>query len=379
MGVLLWLLALCALACLWVAVATRTLRVHLRADQIHFAKTTDGWTVALHRYLPVTARYAEPVVLCHGLGANRFNFDLAEDRSLARALTAVGFEVWSLELRGHGCSDKPGWFKPHGWGVTFDDHLERDLPAALDLIHQVTGQPKVFWLGHSMGGMLGYALAGDTERSDLAGLVAVAAPVWLDRSFGVSRLRLLTRLTSPFQVVWLRPLARFFAPLLGRAPGSLVRPFMHPDSMEPRLIRRAMANLVENESSSLVRQLMSWAGDRAFCSQDRDQDYLERLSNATVPVLLMAAEQDGLASPESVAPAYERIRSRDKQLRIFGHDAGDDFDFGHGDLLLGRLAPMAVHVEILDWLEQRASLLSGIKEVTDEPPPAKAAGQEPEA
>ncbi len=367
MGVLLWLVALIAAACLWVAVSTRVLRVRRRADQIHFATTTDGWSIALHRYLAEKPAYAEPVVLCHGLGANRFNFDLAEDRSLVRALTAVGFEVWSLELRGHGCSDKPGWFSPHGWGFTFDDHLDRDLPAALEVIRLVTAQPRVFWIGHSMGGMLGYALAGDPDRDDLAGLVAVAAPVWLDRSFGVGRLRLLARLASPFQAVWFRPLARFFAPLLGRAPGALSQPFLLPGSMEPRLVRRAMANLVENDSSALVRQLMSWVGDRAFCSVDRERNFLQRLGDASAPVLLIAAEQDGLASPDSVAPAYERIRSKDKQLRIFGTDAGDDFDFGHGDLLLGRLAPMAIYVEILDWLEQRATALSGITEVTDAP------------
>ena len=193
MGVLVWLLALIALGCLWVALATRALKVHLRADQVRFARTSDGWSIALHRYLAETPRYAEPVVLCHGLGANRFNFDLTEERSLARALTAVGFDVWSLELRGHGCSDKPGWLRPHGWGFNFDDHLDRDLPAALELIRRVTHQPRVFWVGHSMGGMLGYALAGDPERDDLAGLVTVAAPVWLDRSFGVGRLRLLCK------------------------------------------------------------------------------------------------------------------------------------------------------------------------------------------
>lgn len=368
MGVFLWLVALIAAACLWVAVSTRVLRVHRRADQIHFATTSDGWSIALHRYLTERPAYAEPIVLCHGLGSNRFNFDLAEDRSLVKALTAVGFEVWCLELRGHGCSDKPGWFGPHAWGFTFDDHLDRDLPAALEVIKRVTGQPRVFWIGHSLGGMLGYALAGDPDRDDLAGLVALAAPVWLDRSFGVGRLRLLARLAGPFQAVRFRPLARFFAPLLGRAPGPLCQPFMLADSMEPRLVRRAMANLVENDSAALVRQVMSWVGDRAFCSGDRERNFLERLGNASTPVLLIAAEKDGLASPESVAPAYERIRSKDKLLRIFGTDAGDDFDFGHGDLLLGRLSPMAIHVEILDWLEQRASALSGITEVTDEPP-----------
>ena len=42
----------------------------------HFGRTADGWTIALHRRraaVHVPGRL--PVLLCHGLGANRFNLD----------------------------------------------------------------------------------------------------------------------------------------------------------------------------------------------------------------------------------------------------------------------------------------------------------------
>ncbi len=354
-----WILAVGGLIRLCVAVTTRVLKVHRRADQVHFATTGDGWSLALHRYLPAEPRFSEPVVLCHGLGANRFNFDLVEERSLARSLAGRGFDVWSLELRGTGMSSRPGLFSPFSWAFDFDDHLDLDIPAALELVLRVSGSQKIFWVGHSMGGMLGYAHAGCPEREDLAGLVAVSSPVWLDQSVGLRRLSPIVRLATLFGAVLFRPLARFFAPVLGWAPAFLIRPFIFPGGMEPKVIRRALVNLVESVSSTMVRQFIGWMRDRKFCSADGERDYLKRLDGVDIPVLLIAAEQDLLASPKSIEPAYERIRTKDKQMRVFGSDAGDDFDFGHGDVLLGRLAPDVVHVEIADWLEQRASSLDG--------------------
>lgn len=348
--IILWLVFAGVVVAIYAAAVGRVLALRRLADAIYFARTSDGCRLALHRYRPAEQRFAEPVVLCHGLGANRCNFDLLDDRSLARSLAELGFDVWSLELRGHGLSDSP---RPFG-RFDFDDHLDRDAPAALATIRRVTGQQRVFWVGHSLGGMLGYALAGETGDEALAGLVAVGAPVWLDRSPGGRRLRLLTRLLGPGRTVRLRWVSRLLAPLAGRGPAFMAQPFMLPGAIEPRVVRRSLVNLAENASRAVVDQMLGWLRQRTFTSSDGARDYLERLARVRIPVLLLAAERDQLAAPQSVAPAYERLRSRDKQLRVFGTDAGDDFDFGHGDLLLGQLAPKVVYVEIMDWLEQRA-------------------------
>ncbi len=360
--VILWLVLAGVAVAIYAAVVGRVLAVRRLADAIHFARTSDGWRLALHRYRPEEQRFADPVLLCHGLGANRCNFDLLDDRSLARSLAELGFDVWSLELRGHGLSDSP---RPFG-RFDFDDHLDRDVPAALATIRRVTGQPRVFWVGHSLGGLLGYALAGEAGGDALAGLIAVSAPVWLDRSPGGRRLRLMARLLGPGRTVRLRFVSRLLAPLAGRGPACLGQPFMLPGAIEPRVLRRSLVNLTENASRAVFDQMLGWLRQRNFASRDGARDYLERLAQVRIPVLLLAAERDQLAAPESVTPAYERLRSRDKQLRVFGTDAGDDFDFGHGDMLLGRLAPKVVYVEIMDWLEQRARPLERAEPPSEE-------------
>ena len=343
---------------IYLSVATRILSIRRRSDEIHHVTTSDGWTLALHRYRPDKLLWAQPVFMCHGMGANRFNFDIAEDRSLAKTLTAVGFDVWILELRGHGQSDRPAWLTPFGWNYNFDDFLMTDIPLALKKVQQVTGHDKVFLLGHSMGGMLGLAHAGIAKDHGLAGVVAIGSPVSLRSPSGKAPLNFLARLAALGSVVRISPISKFFAPLSGMAPKSFSKTFILPGSTEQRLIKRIMFNLLGNEPTSLVRQFGLWQQEGSFRSLDGQHDYLKSLEQVDIPILVLAAEKDRLARPKSVMPAYELAGVKDKQFRVFGKDAGDEFDFGHGDLLLGRLAPKVVYTEIIHWLESRATAVN---------------------
>src|SRR5687768_14358087 len=82
--------------------------IDYRPDELHRVPTPDGASIALARYQPrETRRFVEPVILCHGLGANRYILDLDEKYSLARYLARQGFEAWVLELRGRGLAGPP--------------------------------------------------------------------------------------------------------------------------------------------------------------------------------------------------------------------------------------------------------------------------------
>jgi len=351
---------------LWVAVALALIKLHTafwahyfdlrrRGDQVHYATTQDGWQIALHRYVPSELKFNEPVVLCHGMGANRNNFDLMDDRSLARDLRDRGFDVWSVELRGTGFSSRPKWYQPHRWTQGFDDYLEQDLPAALTLVRKATGAERVWWVGHSMGGLLGYARLGKRGQHGLAGLVAVSSPLYLGQSRMVRMLRPFVWLMTLTRVVAFRPAARFFSPYMGWPPGWISRVSISKGGMRGPVLRRCMVNLVENTTANVLRQFLRWSKTDAFESRTGDEDYLENLNKIKEPVLIVAADADNLAPPRAVEPAYERIGSGDKQLRIFGGDRGDDCEFGHGDILLGDNSRETVFLEIIEWLESHAS------------------------
>src|SRR4051812_9240061 len=85
--------------------AGRRLALTTVADEVLDVVTEDGHRLALHHYPPKQPRPGDfPVVLCHGLGANRFNLDFDSRYSLARYLQGRGYDVFVLELRGSGLS-----------------------------------------------------------------------------------------------------------------------------------------------------------------------------------------------------------------------------------------------------------------------------------
>ncbi|CAI7889528.1 unnamed protein product, partial [Closterium sp. NIES-54] len=78
-------------------------------DELHYVETSDGWRLALWRYLPSESvpRKAHPVLLLSGIATNALGYDLSQEVSLARHLADQGFDTWVLELRGAGLSQSP--------------------------------------------------------------------------------------------------------------------------------------------------------------------------------------------------------------------------------------------------------------------------------
>ncbi|RMG13577.1 MAG: alpha/beta fold hydrolase [Deltaproteobacteria bacterium] len=331
--------------------ARRRLSLTTACDEVHWPVTSDGWRLALYRYRPRRPEPGAPVILCHGLGANRFNLDFGAERSLARHLAEAGFDVFVLELRGAGRSRQLPTGAPREDG--FDAHVQKDAPAALRWIERVTGHRRVLWVGHSMGGMIGYALAGGAKAGRLAGLVAIGSPAVFGsppRLFHVAaRLtRALLRCVRPG-----RGLFRGLAPLVGwvRLPGE--RLIYNPAQLEGAVARRALYNLVEWALPGQLTDFLRWMASGRFDSRDGAVDYLGALARAEVPALFIAGAADALAPPSAIRPAYEALGCRDKRYLVLGGHDGDEgagLDFGHGDLLLGRHAPAVVYPQVAAWL-----------------------------
>ncbi len=143
-------------------------------DETLHLTTADGWRLAVHHYRPEGEAMGLPVILCHGLSSNRHTFDLPGGPSLARFLWGRGRDVWTVELRGSGMSDRPRLCYsdfPYDW--EFEEHLREDVPAVIDFVLDRTGAPKVHWVGHSMGGML--ILAHVSGKPDAAVASAVTS------------------------------------------------------------------------------------------------------------------------------------------------------------------------------------------------------------
>src|SRR5882672_3583111 len=131
-------------------------------DEIQYATASDGWRIAVVRYRPAEPSGRPPVLLVHGVAANRYNLDLTEEISLAR------------HLCGRGLSLRPRLFSGLRYDWSFDDYAERDLPCAADVVMRATGAASMHLVGFSTGALAAYAWLSDPHRKvEVASLVSI--------------------------------------------------------------------------------------------------------------------------------------------------------------------------------------------------------------
>ena len=325
---------------------SRRYRQPIRDDGILKARTRDGWELGLGMRRPRGPARRPPVLLVHGLSANRWTLDAGlEQVSLAAHLAGAGFRTFTLDLRGHGSSRRrPPGARP--W--SFDAYVEEDVPAALDAIRRETGEDRVLWVGHSLGAVSGMVTC-QLHPDRIAGLVAIAGPIFFDVDGPVARsLRLGPLVDGRFN----RTLATMVSPWAG---------FVHPRAadiairganVEPAVLRRLLANGIEDVPRPVFRQLSRWVREDVCTSADGRRDYRAGLGGCRQPALFLAAPADPLAPPRVVRAAAAAWGGESTVVE-FRSGAGFSTDYGHTDLLVGRAAAAEVFPVVTSWLAAR--------------------------
>lgn len=316
-------------------------------DELYRVPTPDRASIALGRYRATgERRFEEPVILCHGLGANRFILDLDETYSLARHLARRGFDTWVLELRGRGLAGPP-------CDATFDDQAEHDVGTAL---RTVLGgrEARALWVGHSKGGLLLYAHLARHPNAPVRAGVILGSPVTFAVQPGVRRF---VRTLGPLLKLSVIPASRLGAlAMLGMPPGPITPYLLREENMEPEVVRKAMSSIASDIPGGVARQLADWVQTGRFCSVDGKFDYRQGMANIRIPLLMVAGAQDLLAPPLAVARAKELVRGPVK-LVIAGRSHGFADDYGHNDLVVGRRAPHEVFPLVEGYLAAHATPL----------------------
>ena len=290
------------------------------------------------------------ILLIHGYGQNRYAWHLPS-RSFANYLAADGFDVFNLDLRGHGRSRHLGARPPKD----LTEYVREDVPGAIESIRRLSGHEHVFLIGHSLGGLISYAAApsmGDIVR----GVVTLGSPyhftrgsrflsavgsvlLALDRAVELGNEALplkdageIMRLGRVFVESPLFPL-----PIRGYAPKSL----------EPRVLGQHMSLAMDRGSVAVMRDMFLRAAEARTSGHRLGvlYGYASAFEAMDLPLLIIAGSVDGLAPPEAVRPAYERSCSSDKTYRVFPR--------GHIDIVMGRDAPLTIWPLILAWLNKR--------------------------
>lgn len=353
-AILLSLVALVAAAWAHLVFWTRHYTRPFTPDEWLDVQTTDGVRLAVSRLRPASDGPAKgaPVVCWHGVACNGRTFDFQPDRSLGRALAAQGFDVYMVDLRGAGRSDRP-----RGWRFGFFDYVDKDVPAVLAAVRARTGARRVLWVGHSMGGLIGYEhLASEAGADDLAALVAIGSPLALGPGRkdlrALARLMPLVRLCTP--MVPLGIVTRFLSPWAARWRTYPETLFLNPAQTPAIALRHFMVEVVHDVSRRVLEEL----GDRLLHDRSANGRALDvvraGLARCAVPTLVISGAADHIA-PVRACDLDAHRRGQPHENLELSVAAGAPFDFGHLDLIIGDAAPTHVYAPVVSFLLARAA------------------------
>lgn len=326
---------------------------------LYRARTRDGWKLALYRYEPDPGSHRTPVVLCHGMTSNRWDMDGPGRLSLARYLAKEGYDVWNVELRGAGRSTRPTWWNGKSYNWRFEDYVQHDAPSVLQTVLRETGSRQVHWVGHSMGGMIAYALLMTPAHRKIASAVTVGSPTMSDvghplLDFGVPYRGLLRYVPRRLPLGIAARLGAPFAPLLTRTlHASIAELGWHPGNADAKLLRSLMLTAVDDLPASLLREFARWYDNKAMRDRYALFDFTDHLERITTPLLIIAGSHDRLTPARDLERVHRAVSSPQKEFRIIGKTHGAAHDYSHADLILGLHAPDDVYPLILGWLEKQ--------------------------
>lgn len=307
-------------------------------DEVVDVVTRDGWTEHLRRY----RADGPPVLLVHGMAANHYNWDFRPEVSLAHALQARGYDVWIADLRGDPGTEAPG--RREARRIDFDRYATGDVPALVHAVLDRTGADQLYWVGHSLGGMLLYAWLAQ-EPSTVAGGVTICSPStfvayepsktvkqwsWVARGKGVVPTRVLAELAAP----------------LGKSNPFWDR-LSNPDNLDWDVALGLSRVALSDLPRPLATQALGWVEADALLRRDGSP----WIAPVGVPLLVLGAAGDHVVAEPDVAATCATYP--DCTYHRLGLEDGFSADYGHIDAVLGKAARAEVYPLVLDWLDGR--------------------------
>lgn len=316
-----------------------------------------------------------PILLVHGLSQNADAWTETAER-----LRSEGYDVWTINLRGHGRGVMRSVAKGNVTGAYgFDRMLADDIPAVIEHVFSST-QKKLTVMGHSMGSMLlGNYLDGvrtgprgklfeDPERkawiarNRIEDFYAIGGPPHF-RSLE-KRFHALAHFFKPMSAVD----ARFRLPAPGlpsRAGSSLAQVagqmmplgVMNPRNLDARELSRLMREGFSSVHSDLIYDFRRWVREGKWTS--RDGFNYERPRERLVDTLYMAGDQDRLAHAKDIAEqaATTRRGLRDGKRASIAYALAENTS--HADLISGSRAAEILSTAMREFKEDSGALSRG--------------------
>ena len=155
------------------------------AVEEHFAETSDGYVLGLHRLPSSKADGGTPVVLQHGLLDSAATWVVNDAKhSLGFILADHGYDVWLASSRGSTFArNHTGWSteSTQFWDFSLDDMAAYDLPCTIEYVRRHTNGQAVALVAHSQGAALSLAslASGAIPPGHVKLLITLAPAVFL--------------------------------------------------------------------------------------------------------------------------------------------------------------------------------------------------------
>lgn len=340
-------------------------------------QTADGWTLVAHRYKPPGRPKpgALPVILCHGLTYNASFWDLDPSCSLPRYLASQGYDVWSVDLRGCGMSQKwvfkldeaptmvvggvlrrisGGRIAPTGYATVdpkaanwdLDAHIAYDVPAFVQLVRHHSKAQQVAWVGHSMGGIVAICHLSRYQNPGIGRLVTVGSQVTMPNGQVALQFFQEMLVTRQGQLVGKVKGEELYA----QTRSSVHNLFFNVRNVSPKVYEALGTYATDVPSLSLMKQYSAMAAQGELLDAKKQFNYARALGNVKVPMLISCGAGDQFAPPVVQQYLHDNVGSADKTLLIFGRADGFAADAGHDDALVGLNSRAQVYPVIENWL-----------------------------
>lgn len=313
-------------------------------SDIHFIETEDHWQLAVTHYPPKEKKFPYPILLCHGLGSNRLAFYSESSRSFGQYLASNGFDVYACDLRGHGLSEKPGRTNDlrYNWG--FLEYATLDMPAIIDAVLSLSSEKQCCFIGHSMGGILLYYLASQSDARIKRGITLGSS---LDYSNTGSLFRLIATAAPLTHILPATPIhwAARISGYLSRYHAGAIDPFLaNPKNISPQSFSQYTRTATHPVSSRVLRDLaLAITGEGMVDQQGQKIASSLAEKGYPFPILAVSGSRDLQCPPE----AAHRFGTEQK---VFGKEYGQQEEYGHHDLLIGKRAHLEVWPTLAEWL-----------------------------
>ena len=259
-------------------------------------RAEDGVSIAVYEKRQAGSDEALPVLLVHGTWSNASVWDFP-GRSVMDHLARRGFDVYALDLRGMGDSDKPDY------GDIGLLERTRDVTAVVRHIRAATGHRPVV-MGWSQGALLAGLVAAQNGHL-LRGVGLLSAPG--DGFFAPPPLQaILAGVVASGAESYLPPPEILFAIGFGTDPGTGA----------PTIGSSAFSSFVAGSEADSIRVILEMADLASF------RTFMSAAWPAiTIPALVVDGGQDLIVGEARATALFQALGSERKHLIIFQRNA----------------------------------------------------------